>query len=159
MGARRRPVPPVVSGVDLDTLRKLKKDELLESRKKAIEDGCATFPTRIWPLDFWTSRDAATDLGHYVQEVTLSMLSGEQPNEISRQWKTASGVIDLPGDVAIQIGKDLADWTQEQFNHEAILSFMVDAAASPEEVAAISWGMAIPEAVLQQAAAVLNGQG
>jgi hypothetical protein len=125
--------------MELDALKRLKKEELLERRKKTIEDGCCTVETRIGSLSFWTSRDAVTDLGHYVQEVTLGAVAGQAPKDITRQWKTASGIVSLPGDVSIQAGKALADWTQEQFNHEARLGLMVEAAETPEAVQSITW--------------------
>ena len=56
-----------------------------------------------------------------------------------RHWKTAGGVMDLPGDVAIHIGKSLADWNQVRFDREAALAAKVAAAVSPEAVTAITW--------------------
>ena len=158
MGISRNPAKAILTGVDLDTLKQFKKDEIMGSRKKAIENGCITIPTRIGSIDFWTSRDAQSDIGHYVQEVGLAMIMGQQPQGITRQWKTASGIIDLPGDVAVQLGKDLADWVQAQFAHEATLCFIVDIAKIPEEVSAISWGMEISESVRQKVAAFQNEQ-
>ena len=145
MGMQIKPPRPIVSGVDLETLKRLKKNELLEKRKKAIEDGCATIPTRIGPIDFWTSRDAVTDLGHYIQEVGLVIIAGQLAQDITRQWKTASGVLVLPGDVAIQAGKALADWTQAQFSREAVLAYLVDVATMPEAVQAVVWDMELPD--------------
>ena len=139
MGLKKNPTPPSLAGVALETLKKLKKEELLERRKRNIEDGRCAVETRVGPIDFWTSRDAVTDLGHYVQEVTLAVIGGAMPQDITRQWKSASGIVLLPGDVAIQAGKLLADWTQEHFNHEAVLGAMVDAAETAEEVRAVEW--------------------
>lgn len=141
MGRIIKPPRPVVVGVELSTLKRLKKDELLEARKKAIENGCATIPTRIGSVDFWTARDAQTDLGHYIQEVGLAVMAGELAQNIARQWKTALGIVELPGDVAIQIGKALADWVQAQFTREATLCAFVDDAITPEVIQRVSWTM------------------
>ena len=139
MGLCRCPAPKTMAGVDLDTLKALKLDELREARIREIETGRAEIETRIGKVLFWTARDAAADLGFYVQEITLAMASGQQPQNVVRKWKTAGGVMDLPGDVAIHIGKSLADWNQVRFNKEAALGAMAMAAETPEDVEAITW--------------------
>lgn len=139
MGAMNCPVPKTMVGVDLDTLKALKLDELREARIREIETGRAEVETRIGKVLFWTARDAAADLGFYVQEITLAMASGQQPQNIVRKWKTAGGVMDLPGDVAIHIGKSLADWNQVRFDREAVLAAKVAVAKTPEAVEAITW--------------------
>lgn len=139
MGMCRCPAPKTMSGIDLDTLKTLKLDELREARIREIETGRAEIETRVGKVLFWTARDAAADLGFYVQEITLAMASGQQPQSIVRKWKTAGGVMDLPGDVAIHIGKSLADWNQVRFDREAALAAKVAAAKTPEAVQAITW--------------------
>ena len=126
----------IFDGLNLDELKKLKLDELRKARIREIENGCAEIETRIGKVLFWTARDAAADLGFYVQEVALAMASGQHPQDIVRKWKTAGGVLDLPGDVAIQIGKSLADWTQAQFDREAALAVQANAAENAQAVAA-----------------------
>lgn len=139
MGARRCPPRPVFDGLQLNELKRLKLDELRKARIREIEDGRAEIETRIGKVLFWTARDAAADLGFYVQEITLAMASGKQSQEIVRKWKTAGGVLDLPGDVAIQIGKSLADWNQVYFDREAALAAQVNAAENAQAVEAVVW--------------------
>lgn len=139
MGARCCPMPLIFDGLEISELKKLKLDELRKARIWEIENGCAEIETRIGKVLFWTARDAAADLGFYVQETALAMASGQQPQEIVRKWKTAGGVLDLPGDVAIQIGKSLADWNQVRFDREAALAAQVNAAENAQAVEAVVW--------------------
>jgi len=125
----------------LESLKALKLDELREARINEIENGRAEIETRIGKILFWTARDAAADLGFYVQEISLAMASGQQPQNIVRRWKTAGGVIDLPGDVAIQVGKALADWNQVRFDREALLAERTKAAVAAKEVEVVKWNV------------------
>lgn len=139
MGAMNCPAPIVKTGMALETLKELKLDELREARTREIETGRAEIETRIGNVFFWTARDAAADLGFYVQEIALAMAGGVRPQTIERKWKTAGGVIDLPGDVAIQIGKALADWNQVRFDKEAALAERARSATTAEEIEAVRW--------------------
>ena len=72
MGAMNCPIPVSRTGLDLESLKVLKLDELREARINEIENGRAEIETRIGKILFWTARDAAADLGFYVQEITLA---------------------------------------------------------------------------------------
>lgn len=139
MGAMNCPIPVSRAGLDLESLKALKLDELREARINEIENGRAEIETRIGKILFWTARDAAADLGFYVQEITLAMGSGQQSQSIIRRWKTAGGVVQLPGDVAIQIGKALADWNQVRFDKETALAERARSATTAEEIEAVRW--------------------
>jgi hypothetical protein len=123
----------------LELAKEVKAAEITAERKKAVENGKCTVVTRVGTIEFWTGAAAVSTLGHYVQEVALSMLGEQDAAEVTRHWKAASGYVDLPGDAAIQAGKAIADWTQQQFDREADLSAAVEAAETIEDVQAITW--------------------
>ena len=85
MGAMNCSIPVSRTGLDLESLKALKLDELREARINEIENGRAEIETRIGKILFWTARDAAADLGFYVQEISLAMASGQQPQNIVRR--------------------------------------------------------------------------
>ena len=134
MGSCRNPEKPVLKGVSLEEAKRLKLEELAAARWKAEEAG-----VEVQGLHIATDERSQSKITGAALQATID------PNYVCR-WKTETGFIDLTAPLILGAATAVRQYVQSCFDREAALAELVAGASTIEEVAAVSWGMEIPNA-------------
>jgi hypothetical protein len=114
----------------IDELKRAKQDEIAAARYAAETGGCTVDGVTI-----------ATDRGSQAL-LTAAVVTARLDLEFKTRWKCADGrFVTLDAMQLRAIGDAVIAHVEECFAHEGELCELIDAAQTPEDLAAITWSM------------------